>query len=238
MSADIQPKESAPVDAVPDSHITNETITDIVNDLPPLFPSTQARKCGICGVVGHNRRTCPSVPENSRRLQNAVPRRTQPSSTQTPTPVIIPPIALDKCYYIIFDIETTGFSKNHHEIIQLAAKILDENGDLLFNSSFNSLVKPNNRINDTISTLTGITNKAVASADNIHVVGQKFVHYIRSTLGNDDDSVSGDDDTDENTNFFGDKEVIWVAHNENRFDLPFLYKKIPLKEVRHIILVE
>ena len=127
MSADIQPKESAPVDAVPDSHITNESNNNLVNDLPPLFPSTQARKCGICGVVGHNRRTCPTVPENTRRHQNAVPRRTQPSSTRTPTPVIIPPITLDKCYYIVFDIETTGFSKNHHEIIQLAAKILDQN---------------------------------------------------------------------------------------------------------------
>ena len=127
MSADLQPNESAPVDDVPDSHITNESNTNIVNDLPPLFPSTQARKCGICGVVGHNRRTCPSVPENTRRLQNAVPRRTQPSSTPTPTPVIIPPITLHKCYYIVFDIETTGFSKNHHEIIQLAAKILDQN---------------------------------------------------------------------------------------------------------------
>ena len=115
---------------------------------------------------------------------------------------------------------------------------MDQNGDLLFNSSFNSLVKPNNRINDTISTLTGITNKAVASADNIHVVGQKFVHYIRTTLGNDDDSDSGDDATDGNTNVFGDKEVIWVAHNGNMFNLPILYKKISLKEVRHIILVD
>ena len=115
---------------------------------------------------------------------------------------------------------------------------MDQNGDLLFNSSFNSLVKPNNRISDTISTLTGITNEAVASADNIHVVGQKFVHYIKTNLGNDDDRDSSDDNSDGNTNIFGDKEVIWVAHNGNRFDLPFLYKKIPLKEVRHIILVE
>ena len=98
-------------------------------------------------------------------------------------------------------------------------------------------MKPNNRINDTISTLTGITNEEVASADNIQVVGQQFVDYIKSKLGNDDNSFSEDDNTDGNSNIFGDKEIIWVAHNGNRFDLPFLYKKIPLEEVKNIILV-
>jgi DNA polymerase III alpha subunit (gram-positive type) len=42
----------------------------------------------------------------------------------------------DKVLYVVFDLETTGRSRQQHEIIELAARILDPNGILLEEAIF------------------------------------------------------------------------------------------------------
>ena len=39
-----------------------------------------------------------------------------------------PTVDLDKALYVVFDLETTGRSREHSEIIELAAQILDPKG--------------------------------------------------------------------------------------------------------------
>ena len=81
---------------------------------------------------------------------------------------------MEKCYYFVFDIETTGFSIQQNEIIQLAAKIIDNNGEVLEEGSFLSLIKPKGHINQTIASLTGIINELVQNEEPIDIVFKKF----------------------------------------------------------------
>ena len=125
MSADQPPNQTGVSGTLPIAQNENDLTNQSTNTLPPLTTTSQRNKCGLCGGIGHNRRTCPNAPRNPTANQNAVPRTPQTSSIRAPTPQNVQPITLDKCYYIIFDIKTTGFSKNHHNIIQIAAQILD-----------------------------------------------------------------------------------------------------------------
>ena len=81
---------------------------------------------------------------------------------------------MERCYYIVFDIETTGFSIQWNEIIQLAAKIIDNNGEVLEEGSFLSLIKSKGHINQTIASLTGIINELVQNEEPIDIVFKKF----------------------------------------------------------------
>jgi DNA polymerase III alpha subunit (gram-positive type) len=68
-----------------------------------------------------------------------------------------PTVDLDKVLYVVFDLETTGRSRQHSEIIELAAQILDPNGIPLEDAIFSELIKPNTPIPPLITELTTIT---------------------------------------------------------------------------------
>lgn len=95
--------------------------------------------------------------------------------------------------YVVLDLETTGLDPTYDEIIEIAA-IKFSNGEKV--SEFTTLVKPDNRIDEYITQLTGITNDMVKDAPKIHKV-------LPDLMG-----------------FLGDSVVI--AHNAN-FDINFLY---------------
>ena len=62
---------------------------------------------------------------------------------------------------VIFDLETTGLSPYHNEIIQIAAvKVRLGNWDS--GERFETFVRPQNRVPSFITGLTGITNANVA----------------------------------------------------------------------------
>ncbi len=98
--------------------------------------------------------------------------------------------------FVVFDLETTGFSPVTNEIIEIGAvrvkdrKILDE---------FHSFVRPDKEIPENIVQLTDITNEMVAEADPISDVLPRFLEYVG-------------------------QNAIMVAHNSS-FDMSFVKVK-------------
>lgn len=97
--------------------------------------------------------------------------------------------------YTVLDIETTGLSSLHSEIIEIGAlcvrggKVTDE---------FSELVKPHRGIPPKITEITGITNEDVENCDTIEDVLPRFLYFA----GND----------------------IIVGHNVS-FDMRFIYDR-------------
>ncbi len=77
--------------------------------------------------------------------------------------------------FIVFDIETTGLSKNSDEIIEIGAVKL-ENG--VITDKFSTFVNPKRRIPDKITDLTGITNAMVENAPAITDVLPQFLSFV------------------------------------------------------------
>lgn len=99
--------------------------------------------------------------------------------------------------YTVFDLETTGLSTNHDEIIEIGAiKIRDRE----IVDSFSSLVKPHRKIPMSATKVNGITNEMVADAPIIDDVITEFIEFV------------GDD--------------VLVGHNITTFDMNFIYDAI------------
>jgi len=81
--------------------------------------------------------------------------------------------------YTVIDIETTGLSPMHDEIIELSAIRVRDNQII---EEFTSLVKPENEISDFITRLTGITNEMVKSAPTIKDAIMDYVNFIGDSL--------------------------------------------------------
>ena len=81
--------------------------------------------------------------------------------------------------FVVFDIETTGFSVNFNEIIEIGA-VKVKNGIQL--DSFSTFVRPSRKISRKISELTTITNEDVAKAPLLEEVMPKFVEFIGDSI--------------------------------------------------------
>ena len=84
---------------------------------------------------------------------------------------------------LFLDIETTGFSRQWNEIIEIAAIIVDDvTGQQI--DSFHEYIKPRTRINSQVSELTGITNAKVAncrSEENVLMDFSEWVYLAKPT---------------------------------------------------------
>jgi DNA polymerase III epsilon subunit-like protein len=89
---------------------------------------------------------------------------------------------LDNAIYIVFDLETTGFSQEHHSIIKIACLMLDSNGDTIPKSMFSSLVKPPKQIPPHITNITGISNETVDTARAFEDVGKDFLPFLKENI--------------------------------------------------------
>jgi DNA polymerase-3 subunit alpha (Gram-positive type) len=97
--------------------------------------------------------------------------------------------------FIVFDIETTGFSPQKNKIIEIGAvKII--NGEII--GSFHSFINPGERIPSMITKLTSITDEMVANAPAINIILPEFLEYCEG--------------------------AVLVAHNA-RFDMGFITQK-------------
>lgn len=78
--------------------------------------------------------------------------------------------------YTVIDFETTGLKPENSEIIQIGA-VKYENGTIV--DSFSTYVKPTrSKISRTITRITGITEKTVASAPVINDILPDFLNFI------------------------------------------------------------
>ena len=200
-----------------------------------LQPMRKRRKCGHCGKEGHDKRTCESLEEERRcsHTNSATEPRNPPENVQQPAatqPVPhedISQIDIESVLYIVFDIETTGFSKDRHHIIEIAAQTLAPNGEAIEGETFKSFVKPPTPIPPQISELTGITNRDVSGAAAFPEVATRFFNFMRfqafQYMSDHDKQI---------------KNVVLVAHNGKRFDIPFLMASLERYKISHLWLEE
>ncbi|ABK61332.1 DNA polymerase III, alpha subunit, Gram-positive type [Clostridium novyi NT] len=96
--------------------------------------------------------------------------------------------------FVVFDLETTGFSSQYDKIIEFGA-VKIKNGNII--DSFSAFVNPEIKIPYKITELTSITNDDVKDAETIDKVLPKFIKFAEGT--------------------------VLVAHNSN-FDMSFIRK--------------
>lgn len=115
-------------------------------------------------------------------------------------------IKLDDATYVVFDVETTGFSNVYDTIIELAA-VKIKNGQVV--EKFERFANPHRKLTPKIIELTHITDDMLVGQPEVEQVAREFHEFI------------------------GDSIV--VAHNA-AFDLGFLYvayKKAGIEGVEH-----
>ncbi len=98
--------------------------------------------------------------------------------------------------YVIYDLETTGLSADHCEIIQIAA-VKFRAGRVAVEEVFHSYARPSEPIPAFIARYTGVTDAHVAAAPRPHEVLERFSAFVGSAAG-------------------------LIAHNGHRFDSRFL----------------
>lgn len=99
---------------------------------------------------------------------------------------------------LFLDIETTGFSRQWNEIIEIAAIVIDTNLNMDVDS-FHEYIKPQKKITSQITELTGITNDMVSKCKSEAITLMDFSEWVH----------------------FTQPDVI-IGHNCKAFDLGFI----------------
>jgi DNA polymerase III epsilon subunit-like protein len=188
-------------------------------------PVAKQCKCGVCGLLGHNRRKCPAVPAaaaapvvdgqvNGPNFENGVEEADSPPPPVPTANDNASYIDWDNVLYVVSDLETTGRSR--HKIIELAAVILDCLGVEIEDAFFSEFVKPTEPIPPFITELTSITNNDVSTAESFAIVGDAFIGFIQ-----------------EHANELGGmvEHIILVGHNGKVFDIPFFIHQMGVHRI-------
>lgn len=119
--------------------------------------------------------------------------------------------------YIVLDIETTGLSRDHHKITELAAvKVKD--GEIV--DKFQTLVNPEQFIPPFITHLTGINNEMVKDAPKIHEALPKFLDFLEDYV------IIG-----HNVSF----DYSFIEHNAKKINKQFKNKKLCTRKLANRI---
>jgi len=198
--------------------------------------NNKPRKCGGCGQNGHDRRNCPVNPRSARpqQAQEEVVVRTAVEGGP-PNPLFMPTVAQEvstinweKVLYVIFDLETTGRSRQLNEIIEIAAQVLDPFGIQIEDADFSQLVRPKKGIPPFITQLTTIDNDMVSGAEEFASVGDAFIRFMQQAA---DEYSSANDHNEIN-------HVILVAHNGKVFDIPFFIQQLSAHQMTDFFLAD
>lgn len=203
-----------------DAHISATMSSTTPLPVPNERVSGRLQKCSGCGLVGHNRRRCPVNPGSAPRrptqdrvtIVNAVEKGPQPPPIVTTVVEDVSSINWEKVLYVVFDLETTGRSRQRDEIIEIAAQVLDPFGIQLEDAIFSNLIKPNSTIPPFITELTTITNEDVSSSEKFSTVAGAFIRFMREQA----DEYS----------LVPIEHVILVGHNGKAFDIPFFIQQL------------
>jgi len=122
--------------------------------------------------------------------------------------------------FVVFDIETTGFSPVGNEIIEIGAVRVKDRQIL---DSYDSFVKPVNPIPDNIVQLTDITNEMVADARPISEVLPEFLSFVGDAV-----VVAHNADFD----------VSFIRENASRLNIPFKSKDLDTIYLAKVLLPE
>ena len=88
-------------------------------------------------------------------------------------------IDLKEATYVVFDIETTGFSVTYDEIIQIAARKV-QHGQTI--ETFEEFVNPLRPIPGKITELTSITDEMAKDAKTIEDVLPRFINFVEGSI--------------------------------------------------------
>jgi hypothetical protein len=196
---------------------------------PPVTqPPPKQRKCGVCGGFGHDRRNCRAI--NSATADSPIANRAVGQNVVTdvgsPPPLVLTAVQKassvdwERVLYVVFDLETTGRSRQRDEIIELAAMVLDPNGVHIEDATFSEFVKPKAPISAFITHLTSITNDDVRQAEPFPIVGDAFIRFMQQQA--DDYSTSHEKIIE---------HVILVGHNGKVFDIPFFVQQLSVNHM-------
>lgn len=77
--------------------------------------------------------------------------------------------------YVVFDTETTGLSPNLSKVIEIGAIKYEDHKEV---DTFSMLINPKEKLSPFITSLTGIQDEDLRSADTIEVVLPLFLDFI------------------------------------------------------------
>ena len=120
--------------------------------------------------------------------------------------------------YVVFDIETTGFSPIKNRIIEIGA-VKVENGEVT--DRFSTFVNPQTPIPFEIEKLTGINDEMVVDAPLIETVLPRFLDFCQGTV-----LVA------HNAGF----DISFIQENARRLDLPFDYTYVDTVGIARVLL--
>ena len=83
--------------------------------------------CGICGCKTHKRRTFPHkvAIDGGDAVQKFTRKKRKKKNKKSGKNKI----DVSNILYVVFDVETNGFSKNHHDIVDMYATFVDLRDD-------------------------------------------------------------------------------------------------------------
>ena len=81
--------------------------------------------------------------------------------------------------YVVFDLETTGFSAKNHKIIEIGA-VKIKNGEVI--ERFSEFVNPKIRIPYKITELTTITDDMVKDSETIEIILPEFMKFCKGSV--------------------------------------------------------
>ncbi len=122
--------------------------------------------------------------------------------------------------FVVFDLETTGFSKSKNAIIEIGA-VKIEKGEIA--ERFSTFVNPKTPIPGRIEELTGINDRMVENAEEIGVVLPKFLEFCKGCV------MVG-----HNANF----DVGFVEANAGRLGIETDFTVMDTLELAHVLLPE